>query len=83
MDFDKRTVGLLLQVGGVCLLVISLTSNVMGLEGRLESWGQVASTCIGAVLAIIGWVIYSGILEPKGGEEEAIAADEERAGDES
>lgn len=54
-----RLIGLLLLVGGIVLLLLSLSADVIGL-GRDPGFGyqQMGGTLVGAVAAIIGGLLY-------------------------
>ncbi len=54
-----RFIGLLLLVGGIVLLLLSLSADMIGL-GRDPGFGyqQMGGTLVGAVAAIIGGLLY-------------------------
>ncbi|MCJ7667260.1 MAG: hypothetical protein MUP04_03070 [Anaerolineae bacterium] len=54
-----RLIGLLLLVGGIVLLLLSLSADMIGL-GRDPGFGyqQMGGTLVGAVAAIIGGLLY-------------------------
>lgn len=54
-----RLIGLLLLVGGIVLLLLSLSADMIGL-GRDPGFGyqQIAGALIGGVAAIIGGLFY-------------------------
>ncbi len=54
-----RLIGLLLLAGGIALLLLSLSADVIGL-GRDPGFGyqQMGGTLVGAVAAIIGGLLY-------------------------
>lgn len=54
-----RLIGLLLLIGGIALLLISVSADMIGL-GRDPGFGyqQMGGTLVGAVAAIIGGLLY-------------------------
>jgi len=54
-----RRIGLLLLVGGIALLLISLSADVIGLGASPEfGYKQIGGSLVGAVAAIIGGLLY-------------------------
>ena len=57
---NRRNVGLIMLVAGIVVLLISVTADVTGLGGE-PGFGriQMAGTILGAIVAIVGGVLYS------------------------
>lgn len=56
----KRKVSLILLILGIVILLAAVTADMTGLGGQLGfGWKQTAGTILGAIVAIVGGVLYS------------------------
>lgn len=54
----KKTLGLVLLVGGIAVLVLSLAADLVGIGGNpVFGTNQIIGTVVGAIAAVVGFVL--------------------------
>ena len=57
---NKKQLGIALLVIGVIILLLSLLANSIGIGGAPGfGYKQIAGTVVGAIIAIVGYVLFS------------------------